>query len=399
MAARIKALVKPEILVWARGSAGFTITEAARRLGKDEARLVAWETGEDAPTIPQLRELATLYKRPLAVFYLQKAPTDFQVIRDLRRLPGTGFRHLPPNLLLEIRRATQQRELALELLADLADQPVPFALTANLDEDPETVGQRIRSALGVTNDEQVRWRDSDGRAAFNAWRGRIEAAGALVFQATRIASEEASGFAIADNLLPVIVVNRRDALTRRTFSLLHELAHLMLRISGVSDLEADDSRPAEDQAIEIFCNQVAAAALIPKDWLLSHPLVVAYGQRATDWTDSEIADMAKGFGISREMLVRRLLTFNRTTDAFYRQKRGQYHAEYLAQRQRQRDQRGDDGIPRNMPQETISNFGRPLVRMILGNYYQDRLTMSDVAGYLEIKTKHFAKLEQAAGLR
>lgn len=399
MTARTKALVKPEVLVWARTSAGFAVAEAAVKLNIDAERLAGWEAGEDAPSIPQLRKLADLYKRPLAVLYLQRVPTEFQVIRDLRRLPGTGFRRLPPELFLEVRRARQRRELALELLDDLGDAAPAFALAAALDEDPEAVGARIRVALGVSNEDQSRWRDADGRAAFNGWRNRIEEAGTLVFQATRFTSEEASGFALSEDLFPVIVINRKDAPTRRTFSLLHELAHLMLRVSGVSDLDADDHRPPEDQAIEVFCNRVAAAALIPKDWLLREAHVAARGASATDWTDGEISGLARTFSVSREVLLRRLLTFGRTTDAFYRQKRGQYLAEFQAQRQRQREQGSEKGMARNMPQETVSNFGRPLVRMILGNYYQDRLTLSEVAGYLGIKTKHVIKIEQAAGIR
>ena len=400
MTRRVKALTKGKILTWARETAGFSsVADAAARLDMDEAKLAAWEAEEHAPSIPQLRKLADLYKRPLAVFYLQEVPATFQVIRDLRRLPGTGFRRLPPGLVLEWRRAAERRALALELLEDIAETPMRFVLQAEPTEDPEDVGGRIRNALQVTDAEQARWRDQDGRAALRAWRDKIEAAGVLVFQATRIGSGEASGFAIASDFLPVVVINRKDAPTRRTFSLLHELAHLMLRVSGVSDLETDASRPPEDAAIEVFCNHVAAAAIMPRSLLLDDPRVRRHGRRAVDWSEAEIADIARSFSASREALVRRLLTFGFTTDDFYRRKRAQYHAERLAQAERDRAKQGDEGRPRNMPLETVSNYGRPLVQMILDNYYQDRLSLSEVAGYLEIRTKHIPKLEQVAGLR
>jgi Zn-dependent peptidase ImmA (M78 family) len=170
-------------------------------------------------------------------------------------------------------------------------------------------------------------------------------------------------------------------------------------VSGVSDLVTDAARPPEDQALEVFCNQVAAAALVPKDALLADQLVVARGARSVDWSDGELHELARQFNVSREALLRRLLTFDRTTDDFYTQKRQQYLAEYLANRARQREQPEDTEMKRNMPQETVSNFGRPLVRMLLGNYYQDRLTLSEVSGYLGLKVKHIPKLEQVAGLR
>jgi Zn-dependent peptidase ImmA (M78 family)/transcriptional regulator with XRE-family HTH domain len=400
MAQRIKANIRPTLIRWARETAGFTPAEAAGRLKQDESVYLRWEAGDDMPSLPQLRKIAELFKRPLAVFYLPEPPVAFQVMRDLRRLPGVGFRRYPPGLQLEIRMATERRELARELSGDLGQEPVPFNFHATITDNADDVGLRIRAALGITAALQSAWRDADGRTAFNAWRSRIEAKGVLIFQTTRFETEEASGFAIAGDVLPIIAVNRKDPPTRRTFSLLHELAHLLLKVSGVSDLETDAARPPEDQKLEVFCNQVAAGALIPRDLILEDPRVSGRAHRSVDWSDSEISDMARSFGVSRETLLRRLLTFDRTTADFYAMKRGQYDAERQARLKRQKQEaREGDGIPRNMPQETLSNFGRPLVQMIIGNYYQDNLTLSEVSGYLGLKAKHLPKLEQIAGLR
>jgi Zn-dependent peptidase ImmA (M78 family) len=260
-------------------------------------------------------------------------------------------------------------------------------------EDPEEVGERIREALEVTDYLQSRWKDADGRVAFNAWRNRIEALGVLVFQATRLASDEASGFAISHEQLPVIVVNRRDAPSRRTFSLLHEFAHLMLRVSGVSDLETDAARPPEDQRIEVFCNHVAAAALMPRQRILALTGTSGGEVSPREFSDTEISDLARSFGVSREALVRRLLTFGLVSDDFYGRKRAQYLAEFTAAQDRRRAAEKQDSVRRNMPQEALSNLGRPLVEMVLGTYYRDLITLSDVSDYLGIKTKHIPKLE------
>jgi Zn-dependent peptidase ImmA (M78 family) len=401
MAARVKSTINPALVTWARETAGFKAAEAAKRLKVDEERLAAWEdpANDESPSIPQLRKLAALFKRPLAVFYLRETPMRFKVIRDLRRLPGTGAQSYSPAVQLEVRAANERRELALELAADLEQELPKFTLTATDKEDPEEVGERIRTTLGVTTDLQLHWRDNDGRAGFNAWRNRIESLGVLIFQTTRFPSDEASGFAITADTLPVIAVNRNDALTRRTFSLLHEFAHLMVRVSGVSDLETDAARPPEDQRVEVFCNHVAAAALIPRDVILANARVVAQGALSTDWSDAEISDLARQFNVSREALLRRLLTFDRTTDEFYRQKRGQYVAEFVVSQQRKKEKAVATDMKRNMPQETVSNFGKPLVNMLLDNYHQDRMTLSEVSGYLGLKVKHIPKLEEAAGFR
>jgi len=283
------------------------------------------------------------------------------------------------------------------LASDLDEEPLQFELSAKITDDPEAVGAKIRTTLGVSDELQAKWKDADGRAAFTAWRTRIEDAGVLVFQTTTFTSEEASGFAISSGTLPVIAVNRKDPVTRRTFSLLHEFAHLMLRVSGVSELETDVTRPPEDQRIEVFCNHAAAAALIPRASLLAQPAVIEHGVRSVAWKDGELADLARLYGVSREALLRRLLTFGRTTPEFYSLKRAQYNAEYALIKKREKEVKKD--MKRNMPQETISTIGRPLVRMLLGNYYQDRLSLSALSGFLNLKVKHIPKLEQAAGMR
>ena len=95
----------------------------------------------------------------------------------------------------------------------------------------------------------------------------------------------------------MIMVNRKATpFPRRTFSLLHEFADLMLRVSGVSDLNVDDTRPPEDQAVEVFCNRVAGtAALLPRDVLLSHPEVTQEEQGAVDWSDDQLSNLSPRF--------------------------------------------------------------------------------------------------------
>lgn len=391
------ANVKPEILLWARESAGFSLSEAATAMAKNEDTLSSWENGSAAPTIPQLRKLAQIYKRPLSVFFLQEVPQGFQVISDFRRLPSNQPRHFSPELTQEIRVAHQRRELAMELLAELDEEQKPFGLTFDLTTNPEVAGQMARDFLGITLKDMDAYRgDATGRKGFNAWRQHIENVGVLVFQASRIPSEEASGFALAYDVLPTVVINRKDAPVRRLFSLVHEFAHLALRKSGVSDLDIEAIRPPEDSVIETFCNRVAAAALMPSHTFMAEPTIAAHGSAMT-WTDEEIATLANRYNVSREAILLRLLAFNHTTRNFYQIKRSEYAEEFRRKKLLERESSLSKPIPRNMPQEALSNFGRPFVEMILGNYYQDRLTLSEVSGYLGLRTKHVEKLQSKLG--
>ena len=117
--------------------------------------------------------------------------------------------------------------------------------------------------LGVTLDMQRAWRDP--RTSYNAWRAAIERAGILVFQVAGIAPAEMLGFSLPDRPLPVIGVNRKLAPNGRTFTLLHECVHVFLEQSSICDIEEGPLRPPEEQRTEVFCNAVAAAALVPRD--------------------------------------------------------------------------------------------------------------------------------------
>lgn len=399
MVHRVTALVKPEILVWARKSAGYPRSEdAAKALGVLDEKLGAWENGQPL-SLSQLRELSRVYKRPLAVFYLQEVPRDFMALSDLRRHPENQGTKLSPELVQEIRSAQQRRELALELAADLGSKLRRIDLSFRLNENADDAAAGIRKYLQVDVKDLSRGlRDSDGRKAYNFWRQRIEDAGILVFQMTKVASSEASGFAVSQEVLPVIGVNRKDPPTRRLFSLLHELAHLAVRKSGVSDLNFSFPQVSNDVDVELFCNRVAAATLMPNDALLNHSLVSQYRSSRTEWSDFDLSDAAAQFSVSREAFLLRLVSLKLATWKFFKEKRDQWNKEYQERKLIELSSRSSAPIPRDMPQEAMSNLGRLFLGLVLENYHQDRITLSEVSGYVGIKTRHIRKLESKFGV-
>lgn len=386
--AAVRAKVRPELLEWGRTSAGFAVDEAAAKAAVAPEQVVAWEAGKDRPTINQLRKLAKAYKRPISLFYLSAVPRDFQPPHDFRRLPGEVAHTYSPALRLEIRAAYQRRELALSLLEELEQEPQRFARQASIEEDPETVGERARSVLGVTYDEQTQWRED--RRSYNTWRRKIEAVGALVFQAVGIATTEMRGFSIAEETLPVIAVNVKDKPNGRTFSLLHEFAHLMLHESGLCDFDEEALRPAEEERIEVFCNHVAGAALVPRDLLLREQIVARKGERRNEWSNDEIQILARQYGVSREVVLRRLLILGHTTAEFYRAKR----LEYLAQYRRAEEEQEPADFKRNLPREAVSNYGRAFTQLVLTTFQQDRIALSDAAQYLGVRARQLPAVEE-----
>lgn len=387
----VRAIVKPDILVWARQSAGFDLDEVEKASGLSKIR--DWESGELKPTINQLRTLARKYKRPLSVFYLQEVPTNFQVIRDFRRLPGTGMKKVSAKLHLQIRAAQERREIALELLGEMKEQPSSIRIAGTINEDPEVVGSRLREYLAVSSETQRDWKDT--REAFNSWRSHIENAGILVFQMDGVETSEASGFALSDTELPVIAVNRADVLSRRTFTLLHETAHLLLKESGISEYYIDVNRPPEEQKIEVWCNAVAAATLFPKDMFLSTSVVRQHQQRQVNWSEDELVELAKIFSASKISVTRRLLTLGLTNQQFYKRKEKEYadaYREFLKTKRAKNKTKEFRG--RNMPNEALSLLGKSYIRLVLAPYHSDRITLRDVSAYLNLKTRHIPNVER-----
>ncbi len=392
MARTPDALIKPELLVWARQSAGLSLDAAAAKLRVSEERLRSWETDEARPTIAQLRAAARVYKRPLAIFYLPEPPLDFQPLRDYRRVPEAQLGQLSPELLAVIRRAHAIREAALELreLADETVKPAP-----KLDEgttDPERYGAAARALLGVTLAQQAAWRDP-GRA-LNAWLDAVSRLDVLVLQAQRIPIQEMRGFSISTDRLPVVVLNGGDFPRGRIFTLLHEFAHVLLHADGVCDALPRRQAHGPTDEIEIFCNQVAAAALMPLGAFRSEP---ALQDPPADrrWSEDTIGSLSEKYSTSREAIVRRLHSIGLADWDFLQEKEAEYRTAYKAYREEQKRKRREEersGGP-GYYRMKIRDLGRGFIESALDAYYRRAITGSDLSEYLEIKLNGLPKLE------
>lgn len=246
--------VEPAVLRWARETAGVAVEDAARRVQVKPEALAAWEAGQARPTMSKLRTLANVYKRPLSGFFLPQPPAEPPLnVHDFRKLPGITADAFSSMLRVQLRRARERRDLALELIQDLEQPLQVFGQRAKLDQDPEEVGRKLRDVLAVDLAIQERW--TGPYDAFNAWRARIEGAGVLVFQLSRVDLEEARGFFRAEEPLPVIAVNSKDPPNARAVTMLHELCHVALHRSGICEPDEDRLLPSEERRVEVFCNR------------------------------------------------------------------------------------------------------------------------------------------------
>ena len=158
MAKRVEALINPEVLAWARKTARFELAEVCEKLDVDEQLVEDWEAGRSRPSIAKLRELANLYKRPLAFFYLPEPPKKFKALHDYRRLSGLDPHAQSTRVALEIRLAHARREIAIDAATALGDVPPAPKIELTMRDDPETGATRLREFLRVPIDRQFAWK-------------------------------------------------------------------------------------------------------------------------------------------------------------------------------------------------------------------------------------------------
>jgi len=287
-----------------------------------------------------------------------------------------------------MRRARRRRAVALELLADL-DRAIPeFPLRAVLDDDVEELATRERAWLQVPLETQARW--TAEYDPLNGWLAVLETRGILVFQTGDVPLEEMRGFSLNERILPVIVLNAKDAPRGRVFTLMHEFAHLMLSRGGVCDpLRVRRQARTPDERVEVYCNRVAGAILVPREALLAHSSVAA-SRGPREWPDGTLQQLAEQFAVSREVILRRLLILGRTTDDFYERKRDEYVAHYRRLVEQAREREGFAPLYRVL----VRDNGREYTRLVLEAFDRERITPADLSDYLGVRLKH---LEDIAG--
>lgn len=385
MAKRITASVKPALLIWARESVRLSLDEAAQKAKFSVEVIAAWESGDASPSIPQLRKLGEVYKRPLAVFFLSAPPQGFDAQKEFRRLAGVRPGKESPELMLAIRNAAFHREAALQLMEDLGEQPQVIDFQLHPSDPPEEAANRVRQHLGVPWEIQVKW--SSPHAALAGWRQAIENQGAFIFQTGKVSLGEMRGTCMADQPMPLIILNSKDAPHGRIFSLLHEYLHILLHNGGHQTSRMVGKRSPEEQPLEVTANAVAAATLLPRMQFLE---VVSKYPRAARGDDQQLRLLAQRVKVSPEVVLRRLVTLGKVTKNTYQQKRKEWGETiwYV---------KANTGGAVPQPTKILANEGRSFARLVLTAFDRRLITTSTASDYLGAKPIHFNSIRRELG--
>ena len=290
--------VRPELLRWARERSGLDIPALTRRF----PHLDSWERGEAHPTLKQLEGFAKFTHTPVGYLFLSEPPVEHVPIPDFRTIGNERTGRPSPDLLDTIYLCQQRQEWYRNHARSMGEVSLTFVGSVQVTGDVVRTAALIRTALGFDVEERRRmptWTD-----ALRRFLEQADALGVLVMVSGVVGSnnrrqldpQEFRGFALSDHLAPLVFINGADTKAAQMFTLAHELAHIWLGQSAVSDAEAS---VVPEHDVERWCNQVAAELLVPLDVLREE-----YDRGAE--LSTETNRLARRFKVSTLVVLRRM---------------------------------------------------------------------------------------------
>jgi Zn-dependent peptidase ImmA (M78 family) len=317
-----KANITPNVLRWARESARMPLEIAVGKIPRlTVEKLKEWEDGTSQPTIRQAQTLAKAYKRPFALFFLPEIPRDFLPLQDFRK---KGAKALTTSSIFIIREIQQKQAWLSDVYIDNNEPKLPFVGRFSISDSPLQVANDVLNTLGINPS------DYKTENPIREWINAAESKGIFISRSSfihsrlKLDSKELQGFVISDRYAPFVFINSDDWNAPQLFTLVHEIAHIWIAETGISNYIEHEFIDKENfHPIEIFCNEVAANALIPSEIILNiNPTIY---QNAKD-----VYKIARTLGVSSFAFIIRALRLNLISNMVYQKLKREAEIDYLA---------------------------------------------------------------------
>lgn len=387
--------VNPEVLRWARETAGFTLEEATKKIDLNESRgisavdrLIALEIGETEPTRSLLLKMSKKYRRPLIVFYMSDPPRKGDRGQDFRTLPE-GYSEISNALVDALIRDVQARQSILRAALEDEEEAEPLTFVGSM-QLSDGVLQLIDSIKKTINFDLDKFHSQfSPEDAFKYLRSRVESIGVFVLLIGDLGSYHTAfdldmyrGFSLSDNVAPFIIINDKDSRAAWSFTLIHELAHIWLGQTGISNRNSE-------KEIEQFCNKVASGLLLPESELDSLNLsdVLEFEERKR-----QISDFARDRNLSSSMVAYNLyLKGEISKDSWVRLDTAYQRLWIDARDEKRRKARDKDGGP-NYYIVRKHRIGENLITLVQRMMAGGTLTTSKAGKVLGVKPRNVQKL-------
>lgn len=384
-----KAFITPNILKWARESARMTEEIASAKVSVTVEKLKEWEEGTSQPTIRQAQTLAKAYKRPFALFFLPEIPRDFQPLQDFRK---SNSKELTTSSVFIIREIQQKQAWISDIYEENREDKLPFVGRFSINDNPQKVANDILATLNInpafykTENPIKEWIDA---AEAN---GIFVSRTSFIHSRLKLDSKELQGFTIADPYAPFVFVNSEDWNAPQLFTLVHELAHVWIAETGISnEIEPQLRNKHKLHPVELFCNEVAANALMPKEIVLSFDLVSFKSSKG-------IFKTAKQLGVSSFALLVRALNLNLVSITTYQYLKKEADKDFAAYLKREEDkkvrqkEKGKTGGPDYFLLQLNRN-SRLFTQTVLDSFRGGFIEPTLASSLLNVQANKFHKLE------
>lgn len=394
--------VNPHILRWARESAGLTLEQAAEKIGLNDTvaqsasqRLVSLEDGSEEPSRPLLLRMSKQYRRPLVTFYMVAPPRTGEHGQDFRTLSETSS-PTEEAWLDTLRRRIQGRHSMVKAMLEAEDEaePKPFVASRIGVEDALVLARSLKGILNVDLPDYRAARDPS--QAFDCLRAGAERAGVFVLLASNLGNYHTTmstnvfrGFAIADPVAPFVVINDQDSHSAWSFTLLHELTHILLGQSGVSG-DVGDTR------VEQLCDDAASEFLLPRDELLGLNLAAFSDVAAAQTKIEEIAAPRK---VSRSLVAYRLHREGLLSASMFKELRSLYRAYWRKAQKDKKDKAAEKESGPNFYVVRGHRLGKALIDLVERMVDSQALSTSKAGLLLNVTASQVQALLQQSSSR
>lgn len=266
---------------------------------KSVPQLDAWILGERPPTLKQAEKFAKAVRIPLPLLLLGEPFDDDIEVADFRR-PARRRERPSPELIDTLRECERRQSWYREYLIATGAEPLDFVGSMSIADDAVDAADEIRHMIGL--DVQARAELRDWEQLIGYMFSAIEDLGIVAVMNGVVGSnthrtldpQEFRGFTLADAFAPLIFVNNADWRASRVFTIAHELAHVWLGETGISNAPMNER---DTQPTEAWCNAVAAQILVPAEDLVAH--------LGSGFTVDSLPSLRRRYRVSNLVLLRR----------------------------------------------------------------------------------------------
>ncbi|MCB0596495.1 MAG: ImmA/IrrE family metallo-endopeptidase [Lewinellaceae bacterium] len=384
-----KALITGGILTWARERAGIAVDSLSASVGVKPEVIVDWESGKKYPTFNQAQTLAKKLLIPFGYLFLSEPPTEVPQITDLRTVRNEERNKFSLEFQDVLNDALRKQNWYREQILLEGAQPLSFIGRFSINDRVEDVARNIQDTLGIDQgfrNSCISWEDF-----LTKFIERAESRGVLVLRngvvrnnnRRKLSVQEFRGFVLSDQIAPLIFINNNDAQAAKIFTLAHELAHLWIGESGVSNIDPGRKADTPISSIEKFCNQVAAEVLVPaKDFLASWDDQVSHQEN--------VNNLCRVFRVSALVVLIRAKSLNKISSRLFYE---EYSKKLSGQKRKAQPSGGD--FRNTLPVRNSKTLTRAIISSALEGttLYRDaaRLlgvkvsTLNSLASHLEIR--------------